>query len=504
MQENTNKALAINSVILYVRLAITSVFGLFTTRFALQALGINDYGIFSVVGSIISFIGIINTIMVSTSNRFIATAIGKNDSNAVNETFNVNLTIYVILSVLLLLFAIPVGDWYIYHFVHYDGSIDNVVKVYNITVMGSAISFLGVPFNGLLLAKERFVVFCATDVISSIIRLIASYALIYYFVDKLFVYTWVNTFTAAYPTIVFYFYCKKQFPEILKLKFVRSKSAYKEVLSFSVWVGYGAVASVGKSQGAALIVNLFFNTIMNTALGIANSVNHILLMFSSNATKPMAPQITKSYAAGDKERSESLVCFSSKVSFLVMFFISTPFLLVPEFIYGLWLGQIPPFVIVFTYLIIIDALIGSLNAGIPELIFATGNIKWYQIIVNTFFIASVVAAYFVLKAGAPAYALIITYVVFSIIVLVIRQVVLNRVVHFNNWRLLKESYLPCGLIVLMVAPFIVFTPPLHPLLLLLLMMAYEMVVFWGVGLNTHERLFIKSLIDKNKKNELYK
>ena len=123
MQENTNKALAINSVILYVRLAITSVLGLFTTRFALQALGINDYGIFSVVGSIISFIGIINTIMVSTSNRFIATAIGKNDSNAVNETYNVNLTIYVILSVLLLLFAIPVGDWYIYHFVHYDGSI---------------------------------------------------------------------------------------------------------------------------------------------------------------------------------------------------------------------------------------------------------------------------------------------------------------------------------------------------------------------------------------------
>ena len=243
-------------------------------------------------------------------------------------------------------------------------------------------------------------------------------------------------------------------------------------------------------------MNLFFNTVMNTAMGLANSVNHILLMFANNATKSISPQITKSYAAGNIDRSESLVCFASRLSFLVMFSISVPFLLVPEYIYGLWLGQVPPFVVVFTYLMIIDALIGSLNAGIPELIFATGKIKWYQIIVNSFFIASVVVAYFVLKLGAPAYALIMTYIVFSLIVLVVRQIVLNRVVHFNNRKLLKESYLPSGLVVAFIMPCFFFRPPIHPLLWLTIVMIYELSVVYLVGINSREREYIKSFLHK--------
>ena len=193
---------------------------------------------------------------------------------------------------------------------------------------------------------------------------------------------------------------------------------------------------------------------MNTALGLANSVNSILLTFANNVTKSIAPQIVKSYSAGDFKRSEDLVIMSSKVSFLIMLLVSSPFLIAPELLFNIWLDSVPDHVVVFTTLIIIDALIGTLNAGIPELIFATGKIRNYQVILNTVFLLSVFAAFFVLKTGVPAFYLLVTYIGFSVIALIIRQVVLNKVVRFNNRRLFFESYFPCIQIVLFFTPFI--------------------------------------------------
>ena len=497
IKENTNKAIAVNSLILYARLGITSICGIFTTRFAFQALGINDFGLFSVVGGIISFIAIINTIMVSTSNRFIATAIGRGDSIGINKQFNVNLVIHCAIAILVLLVSFPIGKWYITNYVNYSGNIDTVVWIFNMTIVGSVVSFVGVPFNGLLMAKERFFVFCFTDIMAYLFKMIVCYILVYHFTNKLIIYTYMNVTLAIFPTLVFIIYCKKKFPDIVKFHLVREKQMYKDVLGFSIWVGYGALATVGKAQGAALIINMFFNTVMNTALGLANKVNHIVLMFAQNVSKSIAPQITKSYAAGDKQRSERLVCLSSKVSFLVMLFVSTPFLLEPDYMFNLWLGDVPPYVTTFSTLVIIDSLIGSLNAGIPELIFASGKIRNYQVIVNTLFLLSIVAAFFVLKTGAPAYYLQITYIVFSLIVLVVRQIVLNRVVKFDNKQLLVKSYLPSISVALLVVPFVFLKIPVHPIARIGIVMFYEMILIYIIGLSKNEKLKVTTFV-KNK------
>lgn len=494
MQENTNRAIVINSIVLYVRLFVTAICGLLTTRFALQALGIDDYGLFSVVGGIISFIAIFNTIMLSTSNRFIATAIGKKDPGLINATFNVNLIIHLTIALLTILVAFPLGEWYIARYVTYSGELTNVLMVYRISIIGSVISFIGVPYNGLLLAKERFFLFCSTDIISSIIKTIVSYSLIFYFSDKLMAYTWTICVTTAYPTLVFAVYCIKKFPDITKFMLVRDKQMYRSVFSFSVWIAYGALATVGKSQGAALIINRFFNTAMNTALGVANSVNSLLLSFANNVHKSIAPQIVKSYAAGELERSENLVILSSKVSYLMMLAISSPFIVAPDFLFGLWLSTIPDYVILFTYLLIADALVGSLNAGIPDLIFATGKIKAYQLIVNTIFIFSIVVGFFVLKVGLPAYYLQVTYIVFSIIVLGVRQIVLNKVVRFNNWRLIKESYLPCILVTLLFIPSVLANLILHPVACILISVLYLVVLVYYVGMSKSERKTFQSFV----------
>lgn len=500
MKENTNKAIAINTLILYSRLIICAVCGLLASRYALKALGVSDFGIFSVVGSVISFIAIINTIMLSTSNRFIAVAIGKNNEDEINEQFNVNLSIHLLIALIIAVIAMPLGDWYISNYVNYDGGIENVKLVYNISIWGSVFSFIGVPYNGLLMAKERFLVFCITDVICHIIKVIGCYVLIYHFVDKLLIYTIIITVLTSVPTVVYALYCHRSFKEYVKFRIVKKWEKYKSVLSFSVWVGYGALATVGKTQGSALIVNVFFNTVMNTALGLANTVNALLLQLAGNVSNSISPQITKSLAGGNQHRAVELTCMSSKISFLFMLFISSPFLLTPSYLFQIWLGEVPDYVVIFTELLIIDALIGTLNRGIPELIFAGGNIKCYQLSVNTLFLISVVAAYFVLKAGAPAYSIITTYIVFSIIVLVVRQYILHKVMKINNWVIVKKSYIPSLLVTFLYLPFLFLHPDWHPLVINTLSLGYLFVLIAFVGASKEERLKILIILKNHISN----
>jgi len=497
MRENTNRAIAINSVILYGRLAIHMVCGLFTTRFVLQALGVVDFGLFSVVGSVISFIAIINTIMVSTSNRFLAVAIGRGNSNEINEQFNVNQVIHVVLAIIVYFSAMLLGHWYIDNYLNYDGNIDSVYKVFDITIIGSAIAIWGIPYNGLLMAKERFLVISVPDALSHILMLVTSYLLLFYFTDKLLVYTIVRTFNTAFPTAIYILFCSVKFPEIVRVTIVKSKEKYREMFQFSIWVAYGAIAWVGKYQGAAILVNTFFSTVMNTAMGLANSVNSIVSNIAQNVSKPIAPQITKCYAAGDYERSQMLVCLSSRYSFLVMLLVASPFFVIPNYVLGLWLGNVPDFTVTFTVLLMVDALINSLNSGIPDLVFATGKIKWYQLIVNSLSLLSIVAAFFVLKAGFEAYYLQITYCVFSFVIMVVRQIVLNKIVKFDNRQLIYTSFVPSLLVFVFFLPCCFIPLILSPLLQFSLCFIFLLNLVYWIGLKKKERqTIIKFISDK--------
>ena len=456
MKENTNKAIFYNSLILYSKLVIVTICGLLTTRFALKALGVIDFGLFALLGSIISFIVLLNTIMVSTTNRFISVAIGKGDGKDINEQFNVCMVVHVSIAIATAMIVLPLGDYYIYHFLNYEGSIENAVSVFHYTVIGSIISFVGVPFNGLLMAKERFIVFSFVDLLNHILKLYVAYLLISHFSHKLFIYAATQGIITALPTFVYYLYCRKEFPQIIRFNIPRTKQRYKDVFSFSGWVAYGAFACIGKNQGAAVLVNAFFNTVMNTALGLANTVGMLLTTFSNSISQPISPQITKNYAAGNMKRCEDLLIMSTKYTYLVMLVISVPFLSDPDFLFRLWLGKVPPYVTLFSTLLIVDALITSLNSGISILIFASGKIKTYQILINTLRLCSILGGFVVLNAGAPAYSLLWVYIVFSVIIFFAGQYVLKVTLNYDSSLLWKKSYIPSILITLVIIPFLVF------------------------------------------------
>lgn len=490
MKENTNRALALNSLVLYVRLAIISVSGLLYTRFSLQALGISDYGLYSVIACIITFIGVVNTIMVTTSNRFIAMAIGHGDRQEACRQFNVNLVVHICIALLTIIVALPLGRWYIAHYVSYCGDMGVVRTVFNVSVVASAVSFVGVPYNGLLIAKERFFVFCATDVAMSLFKLFFTYLLIDHFGHKLIVYTLVMAFMTAFPTLVYFAYCRKAFAEITRFVFVRQWGKYVEVLRFSMAIGLGAVALIGKTQGGALIINMFFTTVMNAGLAVANSVNTILQTFANNAQKPVSPQIVKSYAMGDMERCEHLVCLASKATYLSMFFVSIPFMLVPELIFGLWLKEVPPYAVTFTRLLIVDGLIFCINAGVTDFVNATGKIRLYQIVVNSFVVASVVVGYLAIRCGMPPEYLFYVYIAFSFLVFLVRPFVLVHISDFNVKRLVLDSYVPVFATSLLFALVFFLKAWLPSIAYGVLAYAYFLVLVYVCALNRVERAWI--------------
>ena len=490
MQENTNRIIAFNTLVLYVRLAFNAITTLLATRYALKALGVDDYGLYSVLGSIVSFMAIFNTVMLSTSNRFIAVAIGKGDIDEVNEQFNINLLIHIIIAILTLVIALPVGNWYILRYVNYGGEINLALKVFKFSIIGSAISFVSVPYNGLLMAKEKFWVFSGTDVFVHVLKMLLAIALIFYFENKLLVYSIGMAVCISLPVIVYFLYCKRVFPDIVKFSLSKDAAKYKEVFTFSGWVAYGAFATVGRSQGASLLVNTFFNTVMNTALGVANQAQALVSTFANSITQPIAPQITKNYAAGNLERCYHLFMFSNKLAFLSMLFISSPFLVAPDWVLRVWLGSVPDYAVSFIVLVTIDTLIQSLNSGISNLIFADGRIALYQLVVNTLRLTALVFGYFVLRTGAPAYSLYYVYIGISVVVFFVMQFILHRTLGFDNRRLWRSSYLPSLLVALLFLPCCLPFGFFSPFVRIVLSALYLAFLVAFIGLTRSERSFL--------------
>lgn len=477
-------------------MAINTLLALLTTRYALQALGINDYGLFSLMGSLISFMGVFNTIMLSTCNRFIAVSIGKGDLKDINKTFNINLSIFIGCSIVFLMIGLPLGLIYIKNYINYDGPQSNVLLVFYFSIIGSAISTLATPYQGLLMAKERFFMFSFVDVGLHVLRFAVVVLLVYYWNNKLLIYTILQASTIALPALVYLLYCKRVFPNIVRLQLVRDREAYRKVFTFSGWVSFGAVASVVRSQAAAILVNTFFNTVMNTALGIANSLNHYVTLFANNLTQPMQPQITKSYASGNYERTDQLLVMSTKFSFLLMLLIGSPFFVSAEWIVKLWLGQVPDYAVSFTVLLIIDNIVMSFNSGLSLLLFADGRIALYQIVINTLRLLAVAVAFLVLRAGFCPQALFYTYIIFSVFIVIATQWCLKKTLNYDNKVLIKKSYIPSLSVLVLFLPVLYLPSTINPLIRIIIAIIYLVGLEFFVGLGKNERTFILSKIKK--------
>ncbi|HBT85783.1 MAG TPA: hypothetical protein DEB12_07745 [Porphyromonadaceae bacterium] len=495
-----NKLIAKNTLIIYVKLIINAILGLFTSRFIFKGLGAEDFGLYSVVGSIVVMMAFINTVMISTTYRFIAYEMGKGDTPAINRVFNISLTIHICLAFIIIFITETLGVFYVNNYLKIDPSkLSDALFVLRFSVIATVFNIISIPFQGMITALEKFSVRSAIEVIDSVFKFLIAFALIYYVGNRLRFYSLLIALIALVGPLLYFGYCKYYHKSLIKWNFQKDKFKYKEMISFSGWILFGAAASVGQKNGSALIINHFFGTFLNAAYGIASTVNSVISAFSGSLAQSAIPQITKSFSKGNRKRSEKLTAYISKYTALIMLIISVPILLETEFLITLWLGEVPEHTIIFCKLIIINALIQAMGAGLPAFVQATGKIKWFQIILSTTSLASLPIAWYLFKIGLPPYSIIITFIFTAIINLVVRQVLLNKIVAFDSFFFIKTSYFRVLLVIISVLPLFYLINFFEEgitrfILMFMVSIAYLIASIYLIGLDKDERNKIKSVV----------
>ena len=448
-----NKLLLKNTIILYVRLIVTSIIGLFISRFIIRSLGTSDFGLYNVVGGVVVMMAFLNIVMVTTTYRFIAFEMGKGNKDGVNKVFNISLVIHLFMALLVLVLTETVGVYYVKHYLNVaPGKLNDALFVLRFSTYATVFSILSIPYQGLITAKENFSAQATIEVIRSILGLFIAIVIVYYLGNKLKLYALLIAILSIVPSFLFIIYCNRKYSEIVKWKFQHDIIKYKEMIGFSGWVMLGAAASVGQTTGSNLIINSFFGTLLNASFGIANQVNSIVTTFAGSLGKVAIPQITKSFSGGDNDRTFNLTVYVSKYTFFLMMLPALPILLETNYILTLWLGDIPPYTVIFCQLMLINALLYSLFGGLPSLIHATGKIKYFQIIGSIISLISLPIAWVLFKNGYAPPTIIILFIITLVINLIVSQVLLKNIIDFNIKLFLMKSYLKIVYVSVLVAP----------------------------------------------------
>ena len=426
-----NKLIAKNSLILLLRLFITSIFGLISTRIVIQSLGTSDYGLYAVIGGIVIMLVFLNNVMMSSTYRFIAYELGANNADGVNKIFNISLLIHLSIGVLIFIVAESIGVYYVESYLNVEPEkLKDAVFILRLSAYATMANVVSVPYQGLLVAKENFSTTAKIEVLRSILGLIVALIILYYAGNKLRLYAILISFINIIPTYIFIAYCKKHYKDLVRWQLQKDKEKYKEMFGFSGWIMLGAAAGIAKNSGSALVVNSFFGTVLNASFGIANQVNNMVQMFSSSLGQAAIPQITKSYSGGDSERTVNLTIYLSKYVFFIMLIPALPILLETEFILVLWLGKLPPYAAIFVKLIIINAMMDTLG-GVGAIAQATGKIKFFQIILSTLSVISLPIAYYCFKLNFLPPTIVVVFIATSIINLVLSIILLKHIIKFD-------------------------------------------------------------------------
>lgn len=443
----SNKLILKNSAFLYARMIAVTLIGLFTSRLVLKALGVSDYGLYNVVGGLVAMMAFVNTVMVSTTYRFIAYESGKLDGN-VNKVFNVSLLIHVGIALLVLVLAFSLGLFYVYRYLRVPpGRLPAAVFVFSFSIVNTVCIILATPFQGLLIAREKFSVTVPIEISTKLLNLGLVFLLGYLPGDRLKTYAIFVTLVHALNPILYVLYCLRAYREDVRWRLYRQWPLYREMLGFSGWIMLGAGAAMGEHQGSALIINRFFGTVMNASFGIANQVGGMLRMFTHGLSHAVVPQITKSYSSGDKDRSSRLVMLASKYSFLLFLMPALPVLLETEYILRIWLGAVPAYTATFVRIMILVELIKSAKAGLASYIQASGNIKWFQIVTSCITLSSLPLAYLAFKQGAAPYTISLFFAATSLLNLVVELWMMRKLLNYDTGLYLRR-YLSRMLLIL--------------------------------------------------------
>lgn len=423
---------------------------LFTSRIVLRELGVSDYGIYSLVGGIVALFGFFNAAMSSATQRYFSFDIGKGDQEKLRKTFSATLSIHAGIALLVLILAETIGLWYVNYKMVFPPERNFAVNVvYQFSIFSFLLGIIQVPYNALIIARERMNVYAYVSILEVILKLIIVFMLVYFGSDKLITYAILTFVVSFIIRMVYQIYCRKNFKES-KYKFEYDKQYYRELMSYSGWSLFGNIAAVARGQGINVVLNLFFGTVVNAAYGITLTVQGAVQSFVTNFQIAVNPQIIQNYAKGDLNAMQLLIFRSSKLSFFLFFIFSFPIIVNTEYILNLWLTVVPEHSVIFIQLAFIYLMIDSISYSLIIAVQATGKIKKYQLILGTFIFLNLPIAYLVLRLGGRPESVYYVLISVTFLTLVFRMFFVKNLLGFKPLVFMKNVILPITLTVLIV------------------------------------------------------
>lgn len=494
-----NKRIAKNTLLLYFRMLLIMAVSLYTSRVVLATLGIEDFGIYNVIGGVVAMFAIISSTLSAAVSRFITVELGRNNFEQLKRVFSTSVTIHIFLAIIIFFVAEIGGVWYIHNkLVMPHERLNAAFWVFQCSILTFIVNLLSVPYNAAIVAHERMDAFAYVSVIEVILKLFLVYILTLFSFDKLIMYGFLLMLLAVIIRLIYGYYCKKNFEECT-YHYFWDKYLFKEIMSFASWNFIGASGGILRTQGINILLNLFGGPVVNAARGISAQVHAAIQSFVTNFMTALNPQITKSYVSGDHVYMMKLIERGTRFSFYLFFLLSLPVIIETNCILSIWLVEVPDHTVNFVRLVLIFAMIETLSGTLITTMLATGKIKNYQIVVGGLQLMNFPVSYFLLKIGLFPEITILVSIFFSFCCLFVRLWMLKSMVNLYVVEFIRNVLLNVLLVVLfsIILPglvYLIMEDGLYRLMSVIVLSLFSSsVIILFIGCNKQERIFV---IDK--------
>lgn len=444
--QNRNTILVKNTIAQYARIIISVIVHLFSARIILQQLGVEDYGIYSVVAGFISFFGILNASMITSVQRYLSYGIANDDTERIRDIYNNSIFIHIMLACVVLILCGTVGVYFIKHYMVFpEGKLQDALIVFQCVIFSFILNIISIPQQAALIAFEKIFLSSIVGIADVILKLFIALSLVL-FENKLLSYAIMLAIVALIIRLSYNYIVVHTLNLRFKIKY--SVKTIKELLGFAGWNLFGGIANIGKVQGVNVMLNMFMGTAVNAAYGIANQLNSQLLFFSTSVFQASNSQIIQAYGKKDNQRLNFLVCKSSKFAFFFFFLVTLPIFICTDEILYLWLGSIPEYCSVFVKLMLLNSYIELFSTPLMFIMQAYGKIRKYFIIVSLVMLLILPISYVCLKLGMEPQCVLITTICVDIILLLIRILFARYSANYSCKKYIKTVLVPAFMIII--------------------------------------------------------
>lgn len=510
MTSESNKRIAKNTLMLYIRMLLTMVVALYTSRVVLSTLGVEDFGIYNVVGGFVTMVGFLNHGMTSATQRFLSFEIGTADPTRLKHTFFMSVNIHVILAVIILLITETVGLWVVNTQLTIPPERMNAANwVYQFSILTFLITVVTVPYHAVIIAHERMSIFAWLSIVEVFLKLLIVFMLQWFGFDKLKFYAVLMFAVTLIIRSLYGNYSVRSFFEC-RYRFYWNKSLFKTMMSYGGWSLWGNGAYAMSDQGVNMVLNMFFGPVVNAARGVAYQIKGAVYGFVLNFQVAVNPQIVKSYASNNLSYMYKLIYQSSKFSFFLLYIISLPLLYETEYILSLWLKEVPEYTVLFVRLVIVNILIESLSGSLIGAAQATGRVRVYHAAVGSVTISILPISYLFLHFGKGPEVAFYVIIAGSIIGLFLRLFILSSLIQLDIKGYFFSVLLRVGgvaILAIALSSALIMRLEVSFIRLLLSVLICTMSTFGAIyliGLNKDDKGFLREMFNKFFKRKIKK